>query len=229
MKVIAIIPARGGSKGIPRKNVIDFCGRPLLSWSIAQAIASRCIDEVWVTSDDDEILTVAEKAGAKLVRRPVDISGDTATSESAWIHAIQEISKSRRPDLVFGMQATSPLRDPLDLKKALELYRNEGYDSLFSSSHLEDHFIWKRKGDSMESITYDFKNRKRRQNIEPSFLENGSFFIFKPNDIIANNNRLYGRIGCYVMEGYKSFQIDSPSDLKLCSVIMKGYGLNELC
>lgn len=230
MNIVAIIPARGGSKGIPRKNIIEFCGRPLLAWSVRQAKSVPAISSVWVTSDDQEILDCAVNEGASTILRPDEISGDAATSESAWVHAVTEISAQQRIDLVVGMQATSPLREPLDIANAIDLFQKQKFDSLFSASNLQDHFIWKNDGcGGLRSVTYDYRNRQRRQVIEPSYLENGSFFIFSPSGLLTTNNRLHGRIGCYVMPFYKSFQIDSVEDLDLCKVIMAGYGLHAKC
>ena len=102
-KIIAIIPARGGSKGIPGKNLIPINGRPLIEWSINHALSSALVDEVWVSSDSQEILKFSESVGAKTITRPVEISGDKASSESAWIDAIIQIQKiDKSIELVVG-------------------------------------------------------------------------------------------------------------------------------
>lgn len=229
MSVVAIIPARGGSKGIPKKNLVDICGKPLLAWSIIQAQQAKEIDSVWVTSDDDEILAAATHFGANVIKRPLDISGDTATSESAWLHAINEIeSLNGSIDLVVAMQATSPLREPSDLDEGLQLLREAKYDSLLSVTEVEDFFTWKiDKSNLAESINYDYRHRKRRQQIEKRYLENGSFYIFTPQQLRSENNRLGGRIGLYVMDRHKMFQIDNPEDILLCKAIMQGYQLDK--
>src|SRR5260370_22112711 len=111
---VAIIPARGNSKGIVRKNLLDFCGRPLLSWSILQARAAETVDNVYVSSDNDEILEVAKREGAVPIRRPAEFATDTATSESALAHALDDIETGRRKPIsrdVF-LPTTSPLREP---------------------------------------------------------------------------------------------------------------------
>ena len=124
--IVAIIPARGGSKGIPGKNIKEICGKPLIAWSIIQAQESNIIESVWVSSDSDEILSVAERYGARKIKRPENISTDDATSESAWIHAIEQIEKiNRKIDLVLGLQATSPIRSPKDIKKAYEVFKEQ--------------------------------------------------------------------------------------------------------
>ena len=115
MNIQCIIPARGGSKGIFKKNIINFCGKPLLAWTIEQCINSDKISNVWVSSDDDDILNIAKKFGAKTIKRPKSISGDKATSESAWEHAIDYLNDNGvSVDIVLGPQVTSPLREVLD-------------------------------------------------------------------------------------------------------------------
>lgn len=226
---VAIIPARGGSKGIPHKNIADFCGKPLLAWSIEQAKAAKGISSVWVSSDDDAILRVALDYGARTIRRPQSISGDTATSESAWLHAIEEIEKSGEPiDCVVAMQATSPLREVLDLERGMMDFESQGCDSLFSCAVLEDFYIWNRLPDGrLASLNYDYLNRKRRQDVQEQYVENGSFYLFKPKILKTLNNRLGGKIGTSKMEFWKSFEIDSIESLEICEVLMKHYLLTK--
>ncbi len=227
LKNVAIIPARGGSKGIPNKNILNVGGKPLIAWSIEHSLKANCIDSVWVTSDSDEILSIAQEFGANPIKRPDTLSTDTASSESAWIHAIDYIEeKTKSPiQLVFGLQPTSPLREPVDFDNSLELFLQESYDSLFSSVEIQDMFIWEKEGDTFTGVNHDYKNRKRRQLIKPRFVENGSFYIFSPEGIKENGNRLYGKVGTYPMDAWKRFQIDTPDELKLCDAIIKGMGL----
>lgn len=223
----AIIPARGGSKGIPRKNLLNFCGRPLLYWSIRQALDAQNIDSVWVSSDDQEILDVASSCGARPILRPENISHDTASSEAAWLHAMQHIQGlSIDLDTIVALQATSPIRQSNDLDKAYTKFKAEGYDSLFSVNLIRDFHVWALDGDGFgTSVNYDYTKRKPRQKILPSYLENGSFYIFSPSLLEVTRNRIGGKIGFYVMEPHKMFQIDELQDVRLCEVIMHGYGL----
>ena len=225
--IIAVIPARGGSKGIPGKNLIDFCGKPLVAWSILQALSSSFINSVWVTSDDIEILRVAEKFGANAIHRPDNLSTDTATSESAWLHALDVIEgKGIDVELVVGIQATSPIRESTDLDGAISMLRENSFDSIVSVAKIEDFFTWRINSDgTVESINYDYRNRKRRQEIEKNYLENGSFYVFSPSQLRSFGNRLGGRIGAYVMSKHKMFQIDDPEDIDLCAAIMRGFNL----
>lgn len=226
---VAIIPARGGSKGIPRKNLVDLCGKPLLAWSVLQARGSASVHSVWVSSDSDEILEVAVRFGAYPIKRPAEISGDEAGSESAWQHALDAIeSGGLHVERAIGMQATSPIREASDITAALAQFESESLDSLLTCCEIEDFFMWAREPDgSPVGVNHDYRNRRRRQNIEKRYLENGSFYIFTPKILRATHNRLGGKIGLYVMEKYKMFQIDNFQDIVLCQAIMRGYGLDK--
>lgn len=223
---VAIIPARGGSKGIPGKNAMKVAGKPLIAWTIEQALNSSKIDSVWVTSDSKEILQIAEEYGSNTIIRPENISGDNASSEDAWIHAFNLIRESFEVDLVVCLQATSPIRGSKDLDNAIDKFYRFNYDSLLSVTKIEDFFEWKMTSSGAEAINYDYNQRKRRQDIEEKYLENGSFYIVKPEILIQNKNRLGGIIGFYELEKYKMYQIDNIDDVKLCEAIIKEYFLN---
>ncbi len=217
VKSVAIIPARGGSKGIPKKNILDFCGKPLIAWSIIPAVRTPEIDSVYVSSDSDEILQVAQRYGAKPIKRPADIAGDTATSESAIAHALNVINSP--VELVVMLQPTSPLRKPDDLGKAIQQFKAEQWDSAFSGAVLDDFLIWERNGQGiLKSFNYDYQKRGRRQDRQPQYVENGSFYLFKP-EVLASGNRLGGSIGAYIMEFWQTFEIDSLEDLELVKII----------
>lgn len=226
--IVAIIPARGGSKGIPRKNIMNFCGSPLISWSIKQALNSQFISSVWVSSDDHEILECSKTFGANILLRPHNISGDKASSESAWIHALEEIQKNQKVDLIVGLQATSPLRGKNDIDLSIKKYIDNNLDSLFSVVEIEDFFTWviDKKSKRPKSSNYDYKNRKRRQDIEKKYLENGSIYVFDPRMLLATKNRIHGNIGFHIMEKYKMFQIDTFDDIEICEEIMKANKLD---
>jgi N-acylneuraminate cytidylyltransferase len=224
-KTLAVIAARGGSKGIPHKNLLDLCGKPLIAWTVLQAQAARGVDVVAVSSDSDQILAAAEAAGAVGVRRPDDISGDLASSESAWLHALDAVdARLGRFERVVALQATSPIREPGDIEKALDAFDREHLDSLLSVCEVEDYFNWRIGTDGPEPINYDFRNRRMRQQIEKRYLENGSFYVLVPSLLREQSNRLGGKIGFHVMERHKMFQIDRPEDVTLCAAIMRAYG-----
>ena len=226
--VVAIILARGGSKGIPRKNIIDFCGKPLIVWTIEQLQQASGIDSIWVSSDSEEILSISRSCGAETIQRPDDISSDAATSESGWLHALEIIEdKVGRVDIVLAPQVTSPLREPSDIELGLRDFQKQKYDSMFSCSVVEDLFFWERKSDgTLKSVNYDYKNRHRRQDISKQYIENGSFYLFTPEILRKHNNRFGGRIGMTQMEFWKMFEIDSMEDLKMCEALMKTFVLN---
>lgn len=224
---VAIIPARGGSKGIPGKNTLLVAGKPLVAWSIEHALHSSKIDSVWVTSDSAAILEIAQEYGARTILRPDNISGDKATSEEAWIHAVNHIKQSVEVELVVCIQPTSPVRGRHDLDEAIDKYYNQKFDSLLSVTQVEDYFEWRLGECGAESINYDYSDRKRRQDIEVKYLENGSFYIVTPELLIENNNRLGGYVGFYEQEKYKMYQIDNIEDVGLCEAILNGYKLNE--
>jgi CMP-N,N'-diacetyllegionaminic acid synthase len=226
--IVAVILARGGSKGVPNKNIIDFCGKPLIAWTIEQCLFSKYISEVWVSSDSQNILDIAEKYGAKTIKRPDDISGDLATSESAWLNAVEFIEESYNINLVLAPQVTSPLREVKDINNAIELFQKENYDSMFSGSIVEDLFFWEEGKDSkLQSVNYNYLNRQRRQDVEGKIIENGSFYIFKPEIIKKYNNRFGGKIGFSKMEFWKMFEIDNLVDVRMCQALMQEFLIKE--
>ena len=222
MRIDAIILARGGSKGIPGKNTMEFLGKPLLAWTIEQCRGASLVTDIWVSSDDQQILDVAKKYGARLIKRPDVISGDEATSESGWLHAIEYIEQDGfELTAVLAPQVTSPLREPKDIDLAINKFREEDLDSLFSSCIADDLYFWKKNKDGeLNSANYDYKNRMRRQNFKSQIIENGSFYIFKPEILQTKNNRLGGKIGYSEMEFWKMFEIDNMDDVKMCSALM---------
>ncbi|MAF95751.1 MAG: acylneuraminate cytidylyltransferase [Rhodospirillaceae bacterium] len=231
MRVSCIIIARRGSKGIPNKNTIDFCGKPLLAWTVLQAKACELVSDIWISSDSFEILDIGERYGARPIIRPDEISGDASASEEAWLHAIEHIDQLKNGDTidyVLTPQVTSPLREASDFSGAIRLIKESATESLLSVAAIQDFFIWKVNQEGIAySVNYDYRDRKPRQQIEKQYLENGSFYIFKPPLLKQMGNRLSGKISMYVMERYKMFQIDNHEDIKLCEVMMKGYGLNR--
>src|SRR5258708_19171023 len=201
-RTLAVVAARGGSKGIPHKNLIDLCGKPLIAWTVAQAGAARGVDVVAVSSDSDAILAAAEAAGAVGVRRPDEISGDLASSEEAWLHALDQLDGRRGPfGRIVALQATSPIREASDIDHALDAFAREKLDSLRSVCEVEDYFNWRVGKDGPEPINYDYHDRRMRQQIEKRYLENGSFYVFIPSLLRETKNLLGGRVGMHWMEG----------------------------
>lgn len=220
-KILCIIPARGGSKGIPLKNIYLLNGKPLLSYSIEQAQACPAISRVVVSTDHPQIMEVAREWGAEIIVRPAELSGDTATSESALSHALDYLKEQEayEPDVVVFLQATSPIRRPYDLLQALQTFQHQEADSLFSACKLHG-FVWKHEEGGLESVTYDYRRRPRRQEAPEFFQENGSIYIFKPWVLRSFNNRLGGKIAVYLMNILDSFQIDEPRDVELMEQLL---------
>ncbi len=226
--IVAIIPARGGSKEIPRKNLIDFCGKPLLAWSIQQAASASSIRAVYVSTDDDEIKQVALEYGAKVITRPKELAADTSSSESALKHAIADIEDGGEAvDLVVFLQATSPLRDWKDVEGAIQTLLKEKADSLFSAALLKDFCVWSQSDGGLQGLTFDPWNRGLRQNRKPLLLENGSIYVFKPYLLKEHDNRLGGKIAHLEMPYWKSYEIDSASDIEICEYYFRKHLLAE--
>jgi N-acylneuraminate cytidylyltransferase len=220
MTTIAIIPARGGSKGIPRKNLKLLAGKPLIAYSILDAKEAKTIDEVYVSTDDREIANVASQYGAKVIIRPSELANDTASSESALIHAITEIENTGviSKTIVF-LQCTSPIRTGKDIDMAIAQFKQENADSLLSVSQ-SHRFLWQKNDGVARSINYDYSQRLRRQDMQPQYMENGSIYIFKPWVIKGLNNRLGGKIALFEMTEKSVFEIDSLSDFMLVEYLL---------
>lgn len=220
-EVIAIIPARGGSKGIPQKNIAEVAGAPLVAHSVAHARDAGAVDRVFVSTDDDKIAEIATSYGAEIIHRPADLGSDQASSESALHHALDDYvdRHGREPDLVVFLQATSPLRRPDDIDRAVAQLRDRDADSLLSAHRLHT-FIWRQRGDELASFTYDYRRRQRRQDLNTvEWVENGSIYIFKPSILREHDNRLGGRIEVFEMDAVTSFQVDEPADLELIELL----------
>ena len=149
----------------------DFLGKPLIGWSIEHALGSKSISEVYVTTDDKEIAEVSRKYGARIIQRPAELATDTSPAEGSLLHALFEIERKRKIDLVVLLQATSPVRDSDDINKAIEIFFSENADSLFSAAILEDFCVWEIIDNEMRSVTFDYKNRGRRQDRGPVSVE----------------------------------------------------------
>jgi YrbI family 3-deoxy-D-manno-octulosonate 8-phosphate phosphatase len=231
---VAIIPARGGSKGIPRKNIQPVAGRPLLAYTIEHALCTPEIARVIVSTDDEEIALLATECGAEVILRPSAISGDAATSESALLHVLDVLRESEgyEPELVVFLQATSPLRAPDDTTRCIETLIAEEADSLFSACPVHG-FVWRREregagvgvgveveGGEPHSLSYDYRHRPRRQDAPEDLIENGSIYVFRPSVLREGGSRLGGRIAVHLMDPVNSFQVDEPADLRLMELLL---------
>jgi CMP-N,N'-diacetyllegionaminic acid synthase len=207
-KSVTLIPARGGSKGIPKKNIVDIAGKPLIAYAIEASIKSNSA-ETWVSTEDDEIAKIARKYGAKVIKRPEEIATDHSTSESALLHFAKEIKDF---DIIIFLQATCPFVQDSDINKALMLM--EKYDSVISVAEF-DKFIW-----IGSKPNYDINNRQRRQDLEQSYVETGSMFVTTKTSLIKSQNRISGKLGFVKVPKWRSIDIDSYDDLELARKIM---------
>ena len=214
MTVVAVIPARGGSKGVPRKNLQSVGGVPLVVRAIRAAQATIGIDQVVVSTDDDEIAAIATGAGAGVIRRPAEISGDTATSESALLHALDELAAD--VDVLVFLQPTSPFIDPVALGAAIERVRSGDEDVVFSAFETYA-FLWAVDG---TGVNHDAATRPRRQDREPHFQETGAFYVLNAAGFRAAGHRFFGRVGIAVVAEQSAIEIDSLEQLELAQAIM---------
>lgn len=219
--VLAIIPARGGSKGIPHKNIALTGGKPLIAHTIEAAKNCPCIDKVLVSTDDKEIAQVSRAYGADVpFLRPVYLSSDTARSIDAVLHAISFCAGHDRPyDIAVLLQPTSPLRTGEDITHALDYFMEHNCDSLLSLSELEEHPILTRQIDAETKRLkplLSMNSTVRRQDMPPYYHVNGAIYINYCRDLTADtslNDNHYG----YVLPFPHGLDIDTPQDLELAS------------
>lgn len=224
-RILALIPARGGSKGIPRKNVKPFAGRPLIEHTIEDALASASVTRTAVSTDDDEIAEVSRAAGADVIRRPDEFATDEASSESALRHALEHLREEEnyQPDLVVFLQCTSPIRTGDDIDAAVDLIEETGADSLVSAVEWEG-FTWRRGSNAQaDPVNYDPGNRPRRQDRERTYVENGSIYVFRPEVLLEEGHRLGGETVLFEMGYWSSFEIDEPEDFELCELLYQRF------
>jgi N-acylneuraminate cytidylyltransferase len=219
MHVAGIIPARGGSKAIEKKNIVDFDGRPLIEYTIHQARTSDRLDGVHVSTDDEEIAAVSRSAGADVIERPDDIAGDRSPTEDALRHAVETLrDRGTDPDVIVLLQCTSPLRREGDIDGTVDLVVDGDYDSALTCC--ADHkFYWEVGEDGAEPINYDPQERQMRQELSERYQENGSVYVTDVDVLERTHCRLGGRIGIHEMPELLSFEIDTWEDHRLLEAI----------
>lgn len=218
-EVVAVIPARGGSKGVPRKNLRRVGGVPLIGRAVEAARAAGSIDRVVVSTDDAEIAAVAREWGAEVVDRPVELSGDTASSESALLHALDALAERGvvARVLVF-LQATSPFVDPRDLDDAVGRVLAGPETCVFSAVESWG-FLWRHGPDGMRGVNHDPARRPRRQERAPEYLETGAFYVMDAAGFRAARHRFFGRTGVAVVEERFAIEIDTEEQVRVASAI----------
>ena len=213
---LCVIPARGGSKGVPRKNLLDVGGKPLIVWTIQQALTVSDLDVV-VSTDDEEIAEVARAAGARVPwLRPAELAQDTTPTEPVVRHAIEQVTVDRgRPETVMLLQATSPVRHEGTLARALAEFSASDVDSMVGVVE-QPPFIWQ-AGDPPRAA-YDVAARPRRQDLTDEgrrYRETGSLYVSRTKVYEQHDNRLGGRIRLFVMAEDEGIDIDTELDVAL--------------
>ncbi|MCD1268714.1 HAD hydrolase family protein [Microbacterium sp. MEC084] len=216
---VAVIPARGGSKGVPGENLRRVGGVPLVVRAVRAARAAHGIDLVVVSTDDDEIARVAAGAGARIVRRPAGISGDTAASESALVHALDELAADGlHPRVLAFLQATSPFIDVDALGEAVGRVLAGEADSVFAAvpSHA---FLWQRTAEGVTGVGHDMSSRPRRQDRDPQHRETGAFYVMDTAGFTAARHRFFGRVDVAEVLELTAIEIDTADDLAAASAL----------
>ncbi|CTQ54245.1 N-acylneuraminate cytidylyltransferase [Roseibium album] len=212
-RAVAIIPARGGSKGIPGKNTKSFLGLPLIAHSIKAALNSTTVSEVLVTSDDDKILAIAEQYGAQGVKRPAEISGDAASSESALLHAIETHDACKTADTIVFLQCTAPLTTSEEIDRVVEERRRLDADTAFSVVEVHA-FLWEIRPDGTGiGVNHDVSQpRQRRQDRPDEFRESGAIYALEKDGFVQSRQRFFGKNVPVVLQDATEIDLDSQRD-----------------
>lgn len=221
-RVLAIIPARGGSKRFPRKNLAALAGKPLISYSIAAALGSKYVDQVVVSSDDDEVLEVSQNFGATTIKRPDELSSDSATTFDAIKHAIDSIQQ--RYGYVVLLQPTSPLRDQNHIDEAIKLLIDRKADAVISVCKMDHSPLWSNilpdDWDMSHFMRNEIKN-KRSQDLPTYHRINGAIYICNTERLLEERSFfIKDKIFAYEMEIKKSVDIDEKIDLLLAECLI---------
>lgn len=221
-RVTAVIPARGGSQGVPLKNLKTVGGRALVVRAVEACRASRLVSEVVVSSDSAAIREAAMRAGARVLDRPATISGDTATSESAVLHALDELDAQGLPaEVCVLVQCTSPFIAAEDLDSAIATVLTGEADVCFSA--VDNHaFLWRPSDDpraGVDGVNHDRSYRPRRQDREPEFRETGAFYVMRVDGLRETGGRFFGRLAVQRVPEKHAIEIDTPEDLQIAQAL----------
>jgi CMP-N,N'-diacetyllegionaminic acid synthase len=223
--ILAIIPARGGSRGIPRKNVRLLCGKPLIAYTIEAALSSKLIDRVVVSTEDEEIAEVSKKYGAEVISRPPELGQDDTPSLPVYQHAIRHLEKAEdyRPEIIVILQPTSPLRLVEDIDRAIAEFLKRKYDSIVSICEVEHppHWMYTLARNRLKPVIKDGESVTRRQDAPKMYRLNGAVYVTS-REVIMKENRLIGRdTGAHIMPLERSIDIDTELDFKLADLLMR--------
>jgi len=227
---MALITARGGSRGMPRKNVLSLAGKPLIAWSVEAALKSRRIERTIISTDDPEIADIAKKCGAEVpFMRPPELAGDNVRHMPVVRHAVKWMEQNGNyiPDYVMLLQPTSPLRNVEDIENTIRLAEEKKPDAVISVKEIETHPFYSREitGDG---FIRDFPGITQgeliRQEIPDAYTENGSIYLVKRNVILEQESLIPRNSLAYIMPKCRNIDIDTEWEFRLAELII----LNKL-
>lgn len=217
---LAIIPARGASKRLPQKNLLDLCGKPLIAWSIEAGLKSKYIDKLVVSSDDDEILAIADEYNIRAIKRPKKLANDTATTFDAIKHTIDKLDTY---DYIVLLQPTSPLRNCKHIDESINLLQQKNADAVISVCEMEHSPLWSNTLDKdgvMDNFLRDKVKNKRSQDLEKYYRLNGAIYICRTDKLLKHKSFfLKKNTYAYFMNRESSVDIDYEIDLKFASIL----------
>lgn len=219
---VALIPVRGGSKSIPLKNIKEFCGYPLVYWTVKAAQDCKAIDKIYVTTDSDIIKKVVQDFNmnkVEIIGRSQESASDTASTESVML----EFANNYEFDNVVLIQATSPMLTGTDLDRGMNIFLQHNVDSVFSAVR-QKRFCWCEENGYVHPVNYDYNNRPRRQEFDGYLVENGAFYIISKKLLLETKCRLAGRIKAIEMSEDTYYEIDEPSDWTIMEQLMRNRG-----
>lgn len=225
-KILALILARGGSKGIPKKNIKKLKGKPLIAYTVEKALKSNYLDRIILSTDSKEIANIGKKYGAEVpFMRPKILATDHATSEESMIHAINWLKENENYNSKYVMllQPTSPLRKVKDIDKSVEKIIDKKADSLVSLVQSDKHPFWMMKIKDGQVKTFDKKKEKykRRQELPPIYIINGAIYIMKTNLFLKKKKLQPGYTIPHIMPKKRSIDIDDILDFKFVKMLIK--------
>ncbi|MDD4496920.1 MAG: acylneuraminate cytidylyltransferase family protein [Methanosarcinaceae archaeon] len=221
-KIIAIIPARGGSKGIPRKNIQMLAGLPLIAHTIKEALQSQYVDTVVVSTEDQEIANISKRYGSEIVERPEKIAKDDSPTIDAILHVLRNYeAKNKKYDVVVLLQPTSPLKSSFDIDTAIELFIRNDCDSLISVCETTHTPYWCYNiKESYLNPIFDKESQKRRQDLPETYRPNGAIFIAYTEIIKNKKDFVTKKTIPYIMSIERSIDIDTEFDLLFANYLM---------
>lgn len=218
MTVVAIIPARGGSKGIPRKNLRPLSGKPMIYYSIEACLSAPSVEYVVVTTDDDEIALISERLGAKVIIRPANLANDEVTLDEVIVNAVEVVEKELnvKSSLIVTVQPTSPLIKSIDIDNAVAMFaEDKSLDTVLTVVD-DRHLCW---GEGEDGVVPRYKERVNRQSLEANYRETGAIIACSRTQL-NKKTRIGGKVGLFILEKERSFDIDDYSDFYLCESIL---------